>query len=186
MNSFNQRKKSILSKKDKSKKGKLDSRIISLCKKLNLMENYYTTSSCSGKCTILEEEIGKKRNYYLWTNHNLINFKELNEIIQKINSKKTIKFKCESPIIFVNCQNIDSAKNLMIKAVNSGFKETGIKITNKLIGVEIKSGEKLEFPIMKKGKSLIPKEFLLEIVNQSNLKRNIGWEKIKKLATELR
>jgi len=49
MDSFNQRKISVLEKKDKAAKGSWDERIIELCNKLNSLEEYYTTSSCSGR-----------------------------------------------------------------------------------------------------------------------------------------
>lgn len=56
MDQFIQRKKDVLSKKDKSSIGKWDYKIISLCEKINGNGNYYTTSSCSGRVIILKEE----------------------------------------------------------------------------------------------------------------------------------
>ncbi len=130
-----------------------------LCEKINSNLNYYTTSSCSGKCVLLEERTGKNGSYYLWTSHESIIFEELFLAIDNIGSKNVVKFKSESPIIFVVCRDIDFAKKLLKEAVSSGFKESGIKITEKLIGVEIRSGEKLEFPLMKEGNLLVSNDF---------------------------
>ena len=209
MDSFSQRKKSILEKKDKASKGSWDVRITMLCNKLNYISHYYTTSSCSGKTVIMEEKTGKDGTYYLWNNHELINFEELKGVLDEICSKfftsrtlKTrptlpnseqiskltkksikenfvIKLKSESPILFVACENINYAKDLLEKSIKSGFKESGIKITNKLIGVEIRSGEKLEFPLIKNSKLLVSSNFLKEVVSQINKKRKIGWKKLK-------
>ena len=47
MNHFQKRKQDVLSKIDKSFIGKWDEKIVLLCDKINSLENYYTTSSCS-------------------------------------------------------------------------------------------------------------------------------------------
>ena len=177
MNSFEQRKKDVLGKEDKSAKGSWDLKIVDLCEKINSLDNYYTTSSCSGKCVIMEEKTGKDGSYYLWTSHEEINFEELKKVMEK-NIGDLIKFKCESPILFVGCDSLESAKELLDKAKNSGFKQTGISFSRKLIGVEIRSGEKLEFPLIKDGKVLVTDEFLKVVVKEANKKLVRGWEKI--------
>jgi len=185
MDSFNQRKKSVLEKEDKAAKGSWDKRIVKLCDKLNSRGEYYTTSSCSGKSVIMEEKTGKDGSYYLWTSHELISLEELSGEVVKVILEGVIKFKSESPIIFVVSNTIENARELMKKAVNSGFKESGIKITDKLIGLEIRSGEKLEFPLIKGGENLVSKDFLSEVVNQANFRRELGWKKIERLILDL-
>ena len=44
VDSFNQRKQDMLSKKDKSTIGGWDEKIVELCEKINSLENYYTTN----------------------------------------------------------------------------------------------------------------------------------------------
>jgi len=134
-----------------------------------------------GKSVIMEEKIGKDGSYYLWENHELLVLDELIWELKKIKSSGIVKFKSESPVLFVVCQDIESAEKLFFLARKAGFKQTGIHKTRKLIGVEIRSGEKLEFPFIKDGKLLGSEEFLLEIVNQSNFRRKLGWEKIERL-----
>jgi len=74
---FLQRKKSMLSKIDKSSKGYWDRKIIPLCKKINSMENYYTTSSCSGRIVLMIDNNKKEKNLFIKIYHNLITFKQL-------------------------------------------------------------------------------------------------------------
>lgn len=185
MDSFDQRKKSILEKEDKAAKGSWDSRVIELCNKLNSMNDYYTTSSCSGKSAVMEEKVGKDGTYYLWTSHELVTLGEIKEALQRIEAEELYKFKSESPILFVCCRNLDDAKDLFQKAVDSGFKESGIKITNKLIAVEIRSGEKVEFPIVQNFEVLVWDEFLRVLIEEVNKKRIRGWEKIENLFSAL-
>lgn len=185
MEQFDKRKKDVLGKEDKSSKSIWDEKIIPLCQKLNLSENYYTTSSCSGKSTIMEDKVGKDGTYYIWTSHSLLDFEEFFKIISNLGFKKNLKFKSESPILFVVSRDIDSAKILLKKAILSGFKQSGIIFTNKLIGVEIRSTEKLEFPLSSNKKMIFQECFIEEVVKNTNLRRKIGWEKIKLLEKEI-
>lgn len=203
MDRFLQRKNDMLDKEDKSAKASWDEKTLELCEVLNSNENYYTTSSCSGKCVLIEEKTGKTGDYYLWTSHDLISFDELKSVISKIfenenfetvnggvaekktrvSKKGLVKFKSEPPAIFVCCRDIEFAKELLKNAKDSGFKQSGINITNKIIGVEIKSGERLEFPIVDCGKVLVDYDYLKLVVKIVNSKRKIGWEKIEKLVS---
>eukprot|EP00804_Cyclotella_cryptica_P013689 CCRYP_016130-RA/>CCRYP_016130-RA protein AED:0.07 eAED:0.07 QI:0/0/0.5/1/0/0.5/2/91/696 len=47
---FAQRKLVVLSKRDKSSAGRIDPRAVAICSAINSRNEYYTTSSCSGRC----------------------------------------------------------------------------------------------------------------------------------------
>ena len=47
---FQTRKANCLSKRDKSSAGRIDPRAVDICAEVNVREEYYTTSSCSGRC----------------------------------------------------------------------------------------------------------------------------------------
>jgi tRNA(Phe) wybutosine-synthesizing methylase Tyw3 len=47
---FLTRKERVLSKRDKSSAGRIDARAVSICAAINARAEYYTTSSCSGRC----------------------------------------------------------------------------------------------------------------------------------------
>ena len=47
---FQTRKSNCLSKRDKSSAGRIDPRAVDICAEINSREEYYTTSSCSGRC----------------------------------------------------------------------------------------------------------------------------------------
>lgn len=84
---FLQRKKSILSKKDKSFIGGWDSKIKKLCEEINFFENFYTTSSCSGRIVLLRDVEGERGNLFLKVWHDEINFLDLDEVLKKILGK---------------------------------------------------------------------------------------------------
>ena len=47
---FQQRKLNCLSKRDKSSAGRIDPRAVQICHSINALEDYYTLSSCAGRC----------------------------------------------------------------------------------------------------------------------------------------
>lgn len=55
MAGFNKQKKSCLSQVDLSKKGSIDDQIIDLVQYINAHENFFTTSSCSGRISVFSE-----------------------------------------------------------------------------------------------------------------------------------
>jgi len=181
VNNFQQRKKAILSKLDKSSIGKWDEKIIPLCDKLNSSENFYTTSSCSGRIVLMIEQDKKAKNLFLKVWHDKISFKELKESLIKIQTKELIKFKLEPPILHLACKDLDSASEFLEKAKHIGWKRSGILTYKKNIILELNSTEKLEFPIIKDKRILVDDEFLKLIVELSNKKLEKGWKKIKKL-----
>ena len=68
-NKFSQRKKSLLEKKDKSSKNSWDKKIIKLCNKINKLEDYYTTSSCSGRIVLIINQNKKQQGLFLRSYH---------------------------------------------------------------------------------------------------------------------
>ena len=89
-NIFKQRKKDVLFKDDKSFKKSWDEKIVKLCEKINSLENYYTTSSCSGRIVLMVNQDKKDRDLFVKVYHDLISFDELKNdlnIIIKQNEK---------------------------------------------------------------------------------------------------
>lgn len=181
-NSFSQRKSAVLSKLDKSSAGKWDERILSLCEKINSLEDFYTTSSCSGRIVLMLDKEKKSPNLFLKVWHNKVYFDDFKEVLNGLfNKKEIIKFKLEPPILHVACRDLKKATEILEKAKSIGFKRSGINALGKNIILELNSTERLEFPIFKNGKLLVDDAFLKLIVKQANQKLKKGWMKIEKL-----
>lgn len=217
INSFLQRKNDIFHKMDKSFKGSWDEKIKKLCNKINSLDNYYTTSSCSGRIVILIDSEKKAKNLFIKVWHDKINFKELKGVLNKIlrsqvreigksvNNKnfydnktsvknlakpvlsnKSINFKQEPCILHVACKDINSANKLLKKARDVGLKRSGIISHNSKIICELISTEKLEFPLMSKGKILVNDDFLKIVLKKANDNLKKSWNKIEKLRELIR
>ncbi len=176
MGSFNQRKKDILSKEDKSSIGKWDEKIVSLCQKINSRENYYTTSSCSGRIMVLKDEDKKGPGLFHFVSH-----EKVEDFLELKNIKGDYKFKQEPVILHVACADLKSAENLLNKSQEAGFKRSGIISLGKNIIVEINSTEKIDFPLIEEGQVLVSEEFLEKVLKKANKNLEKGWQKIEKL-----
>lgn len=178
---FEQRKKDMLSKIDKSFIGEWDKKIIPLCDKINSKDNFYTTSSCAGRIVLMIDQDVKEAGLFVKVWHEQVFLPELEEVLNNITKKDLIKFKVEPPILHIACRDLESASELLEKAKHIGFKRSGINALGKNIILELNSTERTEFPILKEGKILVDDEFLKIVVKQSNEKLQKGWKKIQEL-----
>ncbi len=179
---FLKRKKDILSKQDKSSKQGYDEKIKDLCEKINQKQNYYTTSSCSGRVVVVKD-ISKSPGVFLFASHDLIDFENLKKELEGI--KDNGIFKQEPCILHVACREFKDAEKLLKKAQLGGWKRSGIISSKDKFICELLSTEKLEFPIADKGKLLVDDDFLKVVVEKSNENLEKSWEKIGRLKSLL-
>jgi len=184
MEAFERRKQDILSKKDKSSIGEWDKHIVRLCETINLNDNYYTTSTCSGRIIVMIDQNKKAPGLFEFVSHEKVEFEKLKEEVSKI--KEDSKFKSEPPILHIACKTLEDAEKLLKKAQLSGWKRSGIISLGKNIVVEIISTEKIEFPLFKSGKLLVDDDFLKIVLEKANENLVKGWAKIEKLRKSLK
>lgn len=172
-------KKNTLGKTDKSQKGEIDKDIQELVGLINSKDDYYTTSSCSGRIVLIEiPESGRKdAAKWLLVKHSPVS---LQEIKDSIKSEENIWLKQEGMILHVCCKNIGAAEKLVNTAKNSGFKRTGMITVNKRYVVEVVSTENVSTILSKKGKILADDEYLSELVSECNKKLKQNKKKIDK------
>ena len=190
-NNFVQGKNTTLSKLDKSSKKSWDKKIIGLCDKINSLENYYTTSSCSGRVVLIVDNAKKGPGLFVKVWHELINLEELKNELDTLraypetSSKKMftkgIIFKQEPVILHVACESLEDALSFLKKARTIGFKRGGIISGGKRFVLELIGTEKLELPIIKEGRILVDDKFLRLIVKKSNENLKKSWKRIEKL-----
>ena len=120
---------------------------------------------------------------FLFVTHNKTSFKEIKRELARLGrkSKKLVYFKQEPCILHIACQSIEAAQKLLENAKISGWKKLGIIAIRRRIVVEISSTEKIEMPILNKGKILVSDEFLKLLAKDANSLLERSWEKIKRL-----
>ncbi|MFH1053717.1 MAG: tRNA wybutosine-synthesizing 3 family protein [Candidatus Woesearchaeota archaeon] len=182
---FKHEKEQCLKKKDKSCKKSFDKRILPLLDIINRKENYYTTSSCSGRIILIEKP-GRKKQECRWilASHDKVSFKQLKDSLKGL-SKKPVWFQFESFIIHVCCRDLDSANTLLRLIKELGFKRSGIISMHNRIIIEVIGTEMMQTIVADKGKVLVDDAYLKEILDQANKKLILNQENIKKLEKKL-
>jgi len=177
--SFENQKKTFLSKLDKSKKGGIDRDILPLINKINKSKNYYTTSSCSGRVVLLSQKLNQKKGAkWLFISHKKVSFKEIKKALEKL-PKTDIWLRFEPFILHVAPKDLESAQELVNKARDIGFKRTGIQSTRKIV-IEIASTEIISTIIAEKGNLLVDNNYLKILIREANKKLEKNREKIKR------
>ena len=105
---FLQRKIQVLSKKDNSSIGKWDQRILELCERINKSEDYYTSSSCSGRIIVMVDQEKKAPGLFEFVSHDRVEFEEFMKYL-----KTFTKLPCSQ-----SSQEIDKIINKKIGGAN--------------------------------------------------------------------
>jgi tRNA wybutosine-synthesizing protein 3 len=176
--SFELDKKNCLNKVDKSKKGHIDKKISKLVELINNKEEYFTTSSCSGRIMIYTRSNIKNKSKWIFVSHNKIKFDEINfKEIKKLKLNE-IWFKQESFILHLRAKDLQSAEKLLKNAREIGLKKSGLKTISKNINIEIFYHLNFDIPI-KVNNQFIDENFFKEIIIIANKNLNLNLKKIK-------
>jgi tRNA wybutosine-synthesizing protein 3 len=181
---FDNTKKDILGKLDKSNVGGWDERIVSLCEMINSCDDYFTTSSCSGRITMIVDEDKKSSDVFLFRSHDKISFEELKHAVTNAASRVSeglVFFKQEPCLVVVSCRDRDCQWKLFNEARNNGWKKSGILSLDKKFLIELMSSERIEFPVVLNGRVLVDDEFLRVVVEKANRNLEKIWKRILEL-----
>jgi tRNA wybutosine-synthesizing protein 3 len=172
MDYFDETKKSMLEKlykPDKSFKGTVDEDAIPIINELNSKNNYYTTSSCSGRISLFyESSSGKKQDAgSTFVKHELVSKKEVLDALKEI-PEETLWFKMETPIFHVACRTNEDAEKLLGVCMKLGFKRSGITSIGRRVMVEIIFNDKMEVPISMNKNLFVDDKFIGFLVQKAN------------------
>ncbi|NQV91726.1 hypothetical protein HQ489_04595 [Candidatus Woesearchaeota archaeon] len=176
---FIHQKNIALSKIDKSKKGSIDTHALPIIETINALENYYTTSSCSGRIYFWQGDGKKCNTEWLKVSHELITSEFFN-----IQPQGTAWLRMEPFIIHIACKDLDSANTLLLTA-QSIFKKSSILSINKKIIVEIQGSDKVDMPFYENGDLVYTgnQEWLMNLLNN---KIQNSWNKMELLRNKLK
>ncbi|MBN2518755.1 MAG: hypothetical protein JXB14_07940 [Candidatus Altiarchaeota archaeon] len=182
-----QREKALKQLADARAEGKADEDIADLIDLINSNKDFYTTSSCAGRISLLQtpREHDKLESGWLGKWHRKVTLQEVKEALSK-HDKYTVYLQAECPILHVVARDLESAKELLFKAQQSGFKRSGIQSINpERVLLELLSTEHLEVPIAEGKKILVDDEYLKFLVDVANTKWEKGREKLKRFLDSL-
>lgn len=161
-------------KTDLSKKGSVDKDIEEIVRDINLQDCYFTTSSCSGRIILLDENpdvslVQKQNCSWLMVTHDLCRREDVFSGLQKASGDAVLKF--EPFVLHVQCRTLGDAQLLHGVAINSGFRNSGITVGKKgKIIMAVRSTHCLEVPLSHKAKCLVSEEYIDFLVQTANQK----------------
>ncbi|PHT48934.1 tRNA wybutosine-synthesizing protein 2/3/4 [Capsicum baccatum] len=158
---------------DKSPKGNIDTPIIPLLNTINSHSSYFTTSSCSGRISILEQSKEKsKGGKWVFISHEKTEpqvIKSLLFPLEYTHDNCSLVFRFEPLIIAVECKDVEAAQFLVSLAIFSGFRESGITSVSKRVIVAIRCSIRMEVPLGDSEKLMVDEkyvEYLVELANE--------------------
>lgn len=168
-------------KLDQSRKGGVDADIVPLVCLLNGLQQFFTTSSCSGRIILIDgsserSEVQKQNCQWLFVSHQKCTAEEVISALGRSSGDAVLKF--EPFVLHVQCRRLEDAQLMHSVAVNSGFRNSGLTVgkTGKIISA-VRSTHGLEVPLSQRGSLLVSHDyidFLCQICNQKmeeNLRR---------------
>jgi len=168
----------------------VDKEIMPLVNKINEKENYYTTSSCIGRCGIMEFPKNKTPKIYSKWLGKWHHYGTEEELITAINNKSndfsSIVFIMNSPILHIACENIDYAKKLLECGYHNGLKASSIKsVNNNRIIVEILTTYKVDAPIGLNNKLIVNLDYLKILLKTGNEKLKLARQNLNRFYNKL-
>jgi len=178
---------------EKLRIGGVDEEVKGIIEKINSFEDFFTTSSCSGRIALIcIPEIGAKREAeFIGKWHRPVRKGEVLEAIKikKGSEKSEIWLLSMSPILHVSCRSLEKAKALLRIAIESGFKYSSIKAIskdNEKVVVELMSTERMDVPLGKDDVLFCSETHLDFILSKANFMLERGKEKLKRLCHGLK
>lgn len=185
MDTFDQQKKKYMQalyRPDNSKKGNVDEHISPLLDTINEHDDYYTTSSCSGRIMLLvdTDSKDKSRAKWLFVSHNEIKKEEILPILKHL-PQEVVWFRLEGMILHVCARSFEDAKKFLIFAQNNGYKHAAILSISKRFIIQVMGVNRFDAPIAKNGGLFVKDEFLDTAIEMANKKLLLAHQNIKKL-----
>lgn len=187
-NHFSVEKNNCLTKLDKSNKGSVDEAIIDLIELINHLDDYFTTSSCSGRiCIVCKNNLIQKEGtlFVHMTHEPIVNVDTIWSLIVEQN-ESDLMLKFEACLIHICCRDLSTAQAMFNIALNSGFKNSGISVgkKNRPI-VAIRSTLSLEVPFKSDNKLMISREYFDFLIDCANQKMHLNQLRIDRLRENL-
>jgi tRNA wybutosine-synthesizing protein 3 len=174
-------------KEDLSRKHSIDDYIVNLINRINNHNDYYTSSSCSGRTLVFTSSpivtsTTKSDCQWLYVTHEQA---DLNAIVSCLEQRPTdidmISLKFEAFILHVICRTLECAKLLLNVALECGYRNSGLVISNQgKFTLAVRSTHALEVPLVIGGRLCVDQAYIEKIVSIANEKMTANMAKIDK------
>ncbi|HIE34044.1 MAG TPA: hypothetical protein EYP86_02760 [Candidatus Altiarchaeales archaeon] len=165
----------------------VDTGITPLLEFINSLEDFYTTSSCAGRISLIRDPGTKTENAWLGKWHSVVKSEDIAQKLKNLPENERIWFKYEPTILHIVSRTVEGAKEILKIARNSGFKRAGIQsLKNGRYVVEICGTDRIDVPVAENGKLLVNEDYIKYLVDLANRKYQRGKKRLKRLESNLR
>ncbi|XP_030469651.1 tRNA wybutosine-synthesizing protein 2/3/4 [Syzygium oleosum] len=186
---------------DRSPKGSLDAPIVPLLATINRHPSYYTTSSCSGRISILSQPppaaaaaAAKNKKArggtWLYISHDPA---DPDSVLSSLfpaepgrAGSSELVFRFEPLIVAVECRDLSSAQLLVSTAIACGFRESGITSASTRVIVAVRCSIRMEVPLGDAREIVVPREYVKFLVGVANEKMEANRRRTEKFHQALR
>ena len=193
MDSFDNNKAKIIrqissGRKDKSLVGFVDEEAIPIVNLINSLQNFYTTSSCSGR-VLLQTNPGvpdKRLSNRVYVSHKKVSKAQIMKVLNENETDGEIWFIFNSFILHVCARSIEDADKFLVAAKRAGLKRAGIFQLRKRIMLEIIGTQYMAAPIVRGKELVVSEQYVGELVDIANEKMKKNWDKLEKFNEEIK
>ncbi len=172
--------------------GRVDEDIGEMIDFINSLDDYYTTSTCSGRITFITiPESGKKNeSEFHFKKHEAVDGKQMFEHLLELSKnmsddvqcssvgktpkadlrRATVWFRMEGLITHIGARTLEDANKMLSLARLAGLKKSTLFSAQRQIIVEVNTSERIDAIASDKGKVVIPKDYFMFIVKKANSK----------------
>jgi tRNA wybutosine-synthesizing protein 3 len=179
MEQFVLNKKNALSKLDKSKKGEVDVDIVTLLDFINSLDDFFTTSSCSGRVVLLECGESKNDNNWLYCDHANADLSAIKKALESYSGQNDIWLRAEPFIMHVCAKSLEKADQLLQLFRENGFKHSGVIVMKNKIVLEIQNTDAFSTIVSKEG--IVLANDLQVLITEANKKLSSTKNKLKRI-----
>lgn len=179
-------------KEDLSRKHSIDDYIVDLINLINNHNDYYTSSSCSGRTLVFTSSpivtsSTKSDCQWLYVTHDQADLETiLNSLEQRPKDIDMISIKFEAFILHVICRTLECAKVLLNIALECGYRNSGLVVSNQgKITLAVRSTHALEVPLVIGGELCVDQNYITKIVSIANEKMTANKAKIDKFSSRI-
>ncbi len=187
-NKFQQQKEDALKGLSNARKlGEVDSDMLPLIECVNLLPDYYTTSTCTGRTSLFHDPGGKKDSGWVGKWHREVSCIEVCEALKNMPATGIIWFMHEPTIMHIVCRDLSAAGKLVELARNHGYKKVGIlSYKDDRILVEVCGTERIDAPVAECGRMLVAGDYIGYLTELADKKFKKGMQRLDRFEKALR
>ncbi len=168
---------------------KIDPLMIPISKFVAKTKNYFTTSTCSGRITLMELELdeAKRENAFYRKWHRIVRKKEAWNAIQNYEGKKNLWLRQDPFVFVIGTNTTENAKKIFRICQACGIKRYGIHYfeEGKFL-IEVFGTQSMSVPVIEKGKIMVDEKYVHTLIDFANQKWKRNDSTLKRFCSALR